>query len=316
LKRGVVSRAPTWSASFSASGILVQHVTPMELNRAGTAPSRRRRTVWQLPLLVAAVVMAMPALVEHPRFTGHMALVAVPDKVTPSGAIADLLSVAEDGLRPLREKVVSGQIVPKFGEQAQAVLADVGRAGGAEIEPAVDAKLEALFLRQLALLRQQIAAKVRKASSRLPQAVSQADEQFVAQAEELRRPGSSWSYEQDRYALRATIEGSFRRDAVLTEERQLSAQSQQSTVEVIGRLQAQMENLQQRVQHMRSGSPWFLSSSYRIPGTPIQLIGRYQQGRGSIELNLSPDRDPVTAQAGFVKGVGPANVGMNANFGF
>mmetsp|Transcript_23665 Transcript_23665/g.42843 ORF Transcript_23665/g.42843 Transcript_23665/m.42843 type:complete len:298 (+) Transcript_23665:78-971(+) len=292
---------------------------PSRAERPPCLQQRRRRTSWQLVLLLAGTVSAMPAL-QTPRLAGRgIALLEVPqDKVAPSGAVADLLSLAEAGLRPLREKVVSGQIVPKFGEQAQAVLADVvERAGaGAEIERAVDAKLQALFLRQLALLRQQIASKIRKASSRSPQAVSQADEQFVAQAEELRRPGSSWSYEQDRYALRATIEGSFRRDAVLAEERQLAAQSQQSTVEVISRLQGQMENLQQRVQHMRSGSPWFLSSSYRIPGTPIQLIGRYQQGRGSVELNLSPDRDPVTAQAGFVKGVGPANVGMNANFGF
>ena len=85
------------------------------------------------------------------------------------------------------------------------------------------------------------------------------------------------------------------------------------------------------------------------------MIGRFQQGRASIELNLSPDRqelqplssrvgcdspefrDPVTAEAGFVRGahalplwipsqeflsplcslagVGPANLGVSANFG-
>ena len=35
-----------------------------------------------------------------------------------------------------------------------------------------------------------------------------------AQAEELKRPGSTWSYDVDRYALRAVLEGTFRREAV------------------------------------------------------------------------------------------------------
>ncbi|CAE7654801.1 unnamed protein product [Symbiodinium pilosum] len=175
--------------------------------------------------------------------------------------------------------------------------------------------LESLFLQQLALLRQQTATKFLKAS-RPAEAVSQADQQFVSQAEELKRPGSSWSYREDRYALRAVLEGSFRRDAALRDEQEQAVRSQQSTVEIISRLQSQMENLQMRLQHMRAGQPWFLSSSYRIPGTPVTMIGRFQQGRASIELNLSPDRDPVTAEAGFVRGVGPANLGVSANFGF
>ncbi|OLP85381.1 hypothetical protein AK812_SmicGene33649 [Symbiodinium microadriaticum] len=173
-----------------------------------------------------------------------------------------------------------------------------------------NAMLQNLFLQQLVLLRQQTAAKFLKAS-RPAEAVSQADQQFVSQAEELKRPGSSWSYSEDRYALRAVLEGSFRRDAAFRDEEAEAVKSQQNTVEIISRLQSQMENLQMRLQHMRAGQPWFLSSSYRIPGTPVTMIGRFQQGRASIELNLSPDRDPVTAEAGFVRGVGPANLGVS-----
>jgi len=36
----------------------------------------------------------------------------------------------------------------------------------------------------------------------------------ILKAEELKRPGSTWSYDVDRYALRAVLEGSFRREAV------------------------------------------------------------------------------------------------------
>lgn len=236
----------------------------------------------------------------------------------PSGALEQLLGSVEASLQPLREEVASGHIVPKFGERAEAVLSNaVQQAGsaGTEVEKVVDAMLQSLFLQQLVLLRQQTAAKFGKAS-RPVEAVSQADQQFVTQAEELKRPGSTWSYDVDRYALRAVLEGSFRREAAYAEEHRTAVRSEQSTVEVISRLQGQMENLQMRLQHMRVGQPWFISSSYRIPGTPVTMIGRFQQGRASIELNLAADRDPVTAEAGFVRGVGPANLGVSANFGF
>eukprot|EP00931_Biecheleriopsis_adriatica_P027126 TRINITY_DN16363_c0_g1_i2.p1 TRINITY_DN16363_c0_g1~~TRINITY_DN16363_c0_g1_i2.p1 ORF type:complete len:286 (-),score=67.85 TRINITY_DN16363_c0_g1_i2:102-959(-) len=283
-----------------------------------STPFQRRhwqlRRHWQcVVVLVALFGSAYPSLVETRHGSQHLALVQA-GKAEPAGAVAQLLSSVEDSIRPLREQVASGHVVPQFGDRSQAVLAAaVQQAGsaGAEIQRAVDAMLQSLFLRQLALLRQQCVSKFGHTAD----AIAQADSHFVAQAKELLRPGSSWSYEQERYALRAALEGAHRRAAVLAEEKQLAAQSQQSTVEIISKLQSQMESLQTRVQHLRSGSPWFLSSSYRIPGTPVQLIGRYQQGRGSIEVNLSPDRDPVTAEAGFVSGVGPANLGINANLG-
>merc|ERR1719188_1495320 len=175
--------------------------------------------------------------------------------------------------------------------------------------------LHSLFLRQLAVLRRRLAAASPETGARALQAVSQADQAFVAQAEELRRPGSDWSYDNERYALRAVLEGGIRRASALDDQRVLAAQSQQSTSDIIGKLQSQMEGLQQKVQAMRAGAPWFLSSSYRIPGTPFQLIGRYQQGRANFELGLHPDKDPANSEAGFVSGVGPANLGVRVNLG-
>jgi len=245
-----------------------------------------------------ALVVAEPAEMEQAA-----------SQVQP-GALEQILGSVETSLQPLREEVASGRIVPKFGEKA-----DGAGSAGKEVEKVVDAMLQSLFLQQLVLLRQQAAVKFGKAS-RPVEAVSQADQLFVTQAEELKRPGSTWSYDVDRYALRAVLEGTFRREAAYADEHRTAARSQQSTVEIISRLQGQMENLQMRLQHMRAGQPWFLSSSYRIPGTPITMIGRFQQGRASIELNLAADRDPVTAEAGFVRGIGPANLGVSANFGF
>lgn len=219
-------------------------------------------------------------------------------------------------VQPLRQQVQAEQLVPKFGDKAQAIVTSaVAQMEGIvpELERIVDGQLEVLFLRQLALLRRQLAGKL-EISSRPLEAITEADANFVAQAEELVRPGSSWSYERERYMLRAILEGTFRRDVALVEEKVKSARVQQTTVEVINNLQSQMEALQQKVQNLRAGSPWILSASYRVPKTPFQLIGRYQQGHGSLELSLSPDKDPANAEAGFVKGLGgPANIGVSVN---
>lgn len=236
----------------------------------------------------------------------------------PAGAVAELLDHVESLLAPLQQQVESGQLVAKYGEKAQGVLVAVSERAEStapEIERIVDGQLEVLFLKQLAALRRQLASKHATVAQPL-EAVSQADAKFVAEAQSLVRPGSSWSYEQERYMLRAALEGGFRRDMALVEEKAKSARVQQTTVELINKLQSQMEALQQKVQTLRAGSPWVLSASYRIPRTPFQVVGRYQQGHGSVELNLSPDRDPANAENGFVQGLGgPANVGVSVNLG-
>lgn len=277
-------------------------------------------------LLAALLLVVLPQALLPLRPSGSgpgLAAAGLEDAQAPQPAaptedgVAGIWAQAVEAIRPLKEEIDSGHIVPKFGEKAEAIV----RKSGATLERAVDGLLHSLFLRQLALLRQQTAQKFVGAgargggNSRPLETMTQADQLFVAQAEELKRPGSTWSYEQERYALRSTLQGHYQRAAALLEEKAMAAQSQQATIEVIGRLQAQMENLQQKVQHLRAGSPWFLSSSYRIPGTPLSVIGRYQQGRANIEINLSPDRDPANAQAGFVEGYGPANLGVGLNIG-
>lgn len=282
-------------------------------------PGRWRRR--GAPVLAAVVAVAafsaLPVLVLIAQAGPEAASPPASAPTEGAGGLSALLGEVEAAVQPFHKQVEGGHVVAKFGEKAQGILdALAARAGGQrpEIQRAADALLQTLFLRQLSLLRHHLAAKFEKAA-RPVEAVSQADVQFLSQARELVRPGSSWSFDQERYALRAALEGTFRREAALAEERQRAAQTQQSTVEIISKLQSQMETLQQRVQHMRAGSPWFLSTSYRIPGTPLQLIGRYQQGRANLEINLSPDKDPANAQAGFVEGFGPPNVGVSLNLG-
>lgn len=234
-----------------------------------------------------------------------------------SGPVGSILSYVRAAVTPLEKLVASGQVVPKFGSKAHDVLSSVVGAVGSGvpgIERVVDGMLETLFVQQLVLVRRQLVAKFEKAKVPM-EAVSQADGQFVSQAEELVMPGSDWSFQQERYALRSELEGSYRRDRAVAQDQAQSSQTQQLTMEIISKLQSQMEALQARIQQLRSGSPWFVSTSYRIPKTPLQLIGRYQQGRASVEFNLNPDRDPANSEAGFVEGVGPANLGVSLNVG-
>jgi len=277
-----------------------------------------RRLAAKAAIGAVTVLVALPICVRTYSSNCRTPLVQLSSAESrESGSIAAVIGEMAELLDPLEKQVSNGQIVAKFGEKAQGILATVvSRSGdlGPKIERTVDGMLEGLFMQQLVLLRQQIMSKSEKGSAPA-NVVSQVDRQFVQQAKELKRPGSDWSFEPERYALRAALEGSYRRDSALADERQRATKAQQSTVEIISRLQSQMEVLQQKVQSMRSGSPWFLSSSYRIPGTPLTLIGRYQQGRANLELSLSDDPDPINAAAGFVKGVGPPNLGVTMNLG-
>lgn len=274
-----------------------------------------------MALLAAAVVAlcALPLLMTLPRVVLRQGVPPVQlnaESDEPAGSLAAALQHMHAALLPLQKEVDAGNIVPKFGEKAHDVMMEVARKAGStapEVERVAGSILRSLFLRQLALLRQQLAAK--PLGSRPLESISQADQQFAAQAEDLKLSGSGWSYDNERYALRAMLEGRVMRERSLMEQQALGSQSQQSTSEIISKLQSQMESLQQRVQNMRAGSPWFLSSSYRIPGTPFQIIGRYQQGRANFEMSLNPDRDPANSEAGFVSGLGPANLGVTFNVG-
>lgn len=283
------------------------------MRRQRFGPNRGRRSDRFLAAAALAAVVVLGVFGFRTRLLVGASETPAQSGLAPAPAgFASLLEDALASLGPLQEQVKAGKMVPRFGERSQQLLASIAEP---DLRRAVDSQLQALFLQQLILLRQQAAAKFEKVTRPL-EAVNAADNHFVAQAKELLRPDSDWSFEPERYALRAKMEGNFRRDAALAEERVHAAQAQQSTMEIISKLQSQMESLQAKVQAMRAGGPWFLSTSYRIPNTPFQLIGRYQQGRASLELGLNQDRDPACAEAGFVSGLlGAANVGLTFNVG-
>jgi len=260
---------------------------------------------------------------------GTVALAAVPPHgtvATPSppmrGPAVDLATALEEALdraEALGAEVRRGHLVPKFGEQVQDVIeAAVARMGGGaqpELEHALDSALHALFLQQLALLRQQLTSKFERFRGSRTAALSRADREFVNKAQALVRPGSDWSFEPDRALLSADLKSLLAREAALAQLRIRAERTRRATVDVVGKLQDQMEKFGEMLHGPGGGSPVVFWTSYRFPGTPVQVSGRYRQGRANIEFNLLPDVDPATAEAGFVSGVTSRNLGVSLNVG-
>ena len=289
--------------------------------QAALAFQHRRRWTWSrisraalLSIAAVAAVGALPLSVLPQTKNLRQAPVQLSDATGDGASVGTALKSAMREVENLREKIGRGEVVDKFGDKAQKIMdGALKNTGGqcADLEVALDGVLHSLFLQQLMSLRQKVVAQHRQLTSF--DTLQKASKEFTKTAEKLVRPGSSWSFETDRQALEGELEGQFRRDAALVEERARAARTQQATVDVIAKLQSQMEMLQQKAQAGRGGGgPMEFHCSTRVPNTPLQIVGKYREGRAHIELNLSPDKDPVNAEAGFVAG-GPANVGMSFN---
>jgi len=264
-----------------------------------TARRPRRRYAAVAMVILAACLLAWPVLMV-PRL---MQLQSPPAQLNEESVdpLESLLAGVLDEVAPLKQQVEAGRIIKGFGSKA-ATIAGKAAVYGPQVSRSVEEALHGLFLQQLSLLRQQVALKFAKGRS-AGETVTKADMMFVEEAESLMLPGSSWDYNPERYTLRASLEGNFRRTASLAEELAQAKYMQDSTKEVISNLQDQMERMQSRLQAMKGGSPPQFSMSYRVPGVGLQLIGRYAQGRGSAEIRLPEDPDPINADVGFVRGL-------------
>ncbi|CAE7585105.1 ift46 [Symbiodinium natans] len=174
--------------------------------------------------------------------------------------------------------------------------------------------LEALFLRQLLLVEERLGKRYLHSGSPA-KALVQAEKSFGVAAEDLMRPNSTWSFTSAQKAFVTELAQEMRQEMSLTEERQRTAQTQRATADIIGKIQTQMDYLAGKLRQSSTGGPWMFWTSYRLPGTPILISGRYQDGRTNIELNLAPNKDPTNAEAGFVESLTPQNLGLSLNVG-
>lgn len=278
----------------------------------------RHRPLGMLLLVVAATVLGVVPVLPGRALSNPEEQAALRARSSPEPGEAQLqeaLSIALSKVSRLRQEVDRSRIVPKFGQKSQAILQSLAQSvKAADAEAAVDGLLHALFLRQLSLIQQKLADRFLNARD-FTSAISKADKLFVAATKDLVRPESSWSIEPARQALRGELRDALQQESLLAEERSRAAQTQRATAEVIGKIQKQMEQLGEKMKGAGVGSPWALWTSYHLPGTPFQLSGRYQDGRANIELNLAPANDPANAEAGFVEGITPQNLGLSLNLG-
>jgi len=184
-----------------------------------------------------------------------------------------------------------------------------------ELEIAIDAPLQVLYLRQLALHRDAALSAYRAASRTADgsdyEGMLAADARFVRDAESsTRRSSADWTYDAERSALQSVMN-----DAASVSRRlvdvQVKSSSQQSTAMQF--LQQQQQMIQQLQQQLYGqSSPWNVGIAYRVPDTNFNLQGSYQSGRANLQLSCVPDEyAPMLGPNGFTNGVGPGNLGLS-----
>lgn len=247
-----------------------------------------------------------------------------------------LLNTATEISDMKRQIVEEGKVVSEFGQKAETLCNqaleefastapeagdDAAKAAAydrklQELEVAVDAPLQVLYMKQLGFLREaalqryRAAAKTSGASEY--EAMLQADSQFVREAEDATRDGSDWDYSSERSFLQAVMNNIAESGRKVMEVQMNSAQQQQTAMQF---LQSQQQMIQQlQMQLYGQTSPWNVGVAYRIPDTNFNLQGSYQQGRANVQLSCVPDEyAPFLGPNGFTNGVGPGNLGLSVN---
>ena len=185
-----------------------------------------------------------------------------------------------------------------------------------ELESSLDSPLQVLYLRQLALLREQCLASYKSASKASDasdyEAMLAADAQFLRAAESSTRPSSAWTYDAERSALQSVLSDFASTSKKLSETQVKSSQQQSTAMQFLQHQQQMIQQLQMRL--YGQSSPWNVGVAYRIPDTNFNVQGSYQSGRTSVSLSCVPDEyAPMLGPNGFTNGVGPGNLGLSLN---
>eukprot|EP00567_Pseudictyota_dubia_P016473 CAMPEP_0197448728 /NCGR_PEP_ID=MMETSP1175-20131217/18674_1 /TAXON_ID=1003142 /ORGANISM="Triceratium dubium, Strain CCMP147" /LENGTH=301 /DNA_ID=CAMNT_0042980601 /DNA_START=60 /DNA_END=965 /DNA_ORIENTATION=+ len=185
-----------------------------------------------------------------------------------------------------------------------------------ELEAVLDASLQVIYLRQLALLREE-ALQTYRANTRVTEAsdyeaMLQADSQFVRGAEEATRKGSDWDFSSERSYLQSVMNDVAQTRKKLIDVQMKATEKQNVILQVLQQQQQIIQQLQ--MQLYGQTSPWNVGMAYRIPDTNFNLQGQYQQGRTNLQLSCVPDEyAPMLGPNGFTNGVGPGNLGLSLN---
>lgn len=255
----------------------------------------------------------------------------------------EVLSSTLPSIDELRTSIVNeATMVSDFGSKADTIVnkaledfassapegddSDAYEAKLEQIEAALDAPLQVLYLKQLALLREQALQNYRAASktgggTSEYEAMLQADAFFVREADSSTREEVSsdatdadggWDYSGERAALQTVMNRIAESGQKAMEVQMKSAQQQQTAMQFLQQQQQMIQQLQ--MQLYGQSSPWNVGVAYRIPDTNFNLQGTYQQGRANLQVSCVPDEyAPFLGPNGFTNGVGPGNLGLSLN---
>lgn len=258
----------------------------------------------------------------------EQALESVKAKVlqTAASSIEDLRSEIVDGGKVVEAfgtatETICNQALESFASAAPEAGDDANKAATfdrklQELEAALDAPLQVLYLKQLGYLREAALQRYRAATKTSGasdyEAMLQADSQFVREADGSIREGSDWDYTAERAFLQSVMNNIAESSRKAMDVQMNSAQQQQTAMQF---LQSQQQMIQQlQMQLYGQSSPWNVGVAYRIPDTNFNLQGSYQQGRANVQLSCVPDEyAPFLGPNGFTNGVGPGNLGLSLN---
>lgn len=221
----------------------------------------------------------------------------------------------------VRSDTLCNQAIEEFASNApspadDALSASIYDQKLEELESAIDAPLQVLYLRQLALIREKAlqkyhaAAKTTEASNY--EAMITSDSLFTQEAEEATREGSDWDYAAERTHMQTVMNDLASSGKKLVDVQLKSAQQQSTAMQYLQQQQQMIQQLQ--MQLYGQTSPWNIGVAYRIPDTNFNLNGSYQQGRANLQLSCVPDEyAPMLGANGFTNGVGPGNLGLSVN---
>jgi len=231
--------------------------------------------------------------------------------------------------------VKADTIVNKALEEFASNVPEDEDAGGSElyetkleqIDAALDAPLQVLYLKQLQLFREQALLNFRKAAitsgnsgTSEYEAMLQADAYFVREAEQSTRDEAAltsdveggWDFSSERLALQSIMNRLAESGGKVTDIKLQSAATQQTAMAFLQNQAQMIQQLQQQLYGQQS--PWNVGVAYRIPDTNFNLQGSYQQGKTNLALSCVPDEyAPFLGPNGFTNGVGPGNLGLSLN---
>jgi len=288
-----------------------------------------------LPFIIANAAFGRPSSLGPwgAKKSSFSSVLSIPAGGDLDSAKSAAIQSAAEQIEELRAAIVDGgSVVSELGSKSSSILTgaidDFSKSAGDEasgsayergvdeISAGVDAQLQVLYLRQLALLRENALQKYRAATkttgSSEYEAMLQADSQFAREAEAATRTGSDWEYTSERAFLQAVMNNIAESGKKAVDIQMKSAQQQQTAMQFLQSQQQMIQQLQSQLYGQTS--PWNVGVAYRIPDTNFNLQGSYQQGRASIQLQCVPDEyAPMLGPNGFTNGVGPGNLGLSLN---